>query len=133
MNKTLVNCSAPEMLAQLYKLADYFAKYWEILKIAEIRKRLPQYEEGATDEQKQEVRKEQMKANMLEMVKAMFVDHNTETVEFLGLLCFMGKEEAMKADGYDLLEVFLDCISDERVMRSFFRLVPMAQQITKML
>lgn len=91
--KHLANCDPVEFFVQTNKIRKAVAEWLSLTKILEIRKKLPAYTDGMTENEKREAMQRQIKANARAMLDAMLDEHPKETAELLGLLCFVEPED----------------------------------------
>lgn len=131
--KNLANCKPSEFLKQTNKIRKSVEKWLTITDIMNIRKRMPEnmpemnkdmsMEEGKVVlEKRQEMMAEQSRRNLNAMLDAMLDEHPDETLEILGLCCFVEPEEI---DNHTVSEYLLsinELLSDEAV-RDFFTLL----------
>lgn len=131
--KNLANCKPSEFLKQTNKIRKSVEKWLTVTDIMNIRKRMPEnmpemnkdmsMEEGKVVlEKRQEMMAEQSRRNLNAMLDAMLDEHPDETLEILGLCCFVEPEEI---DNHTVSEYLLsinELLSDEAV-RDFFTLL----------
>lgn len=131
--KNLANCKPSEFLKQTNKIRKSVEKWLTVTDIMNIRKRMPEnmpemnkdmsMEEGKIVlEKRQEMMAEQSRRNLSAMLDAMLDEHPDETLEILGLCCFVEPEEI---DNHTVSEYLLsinELLSDEAV-RDFFTLL----------
>lgn len=131
--KNLANCKPSEFLKQTNKIRKSVEKWLTVTDIMNIRKRMPEdmpemnkdmsMEEGKVVlEKRQEMMAEQSRRNLSAMLDAMLDEHPDETLEILGLCCFVEPEDI---DNHTVSEYLLsinELLSDEAV-RDFFSLL----------
>ena len=131
--KNLANCKPSEFLKQTNKIRKSVEKWLTVTDIMNIRKRMPEdmpemnkdmsMEEGKIIlEKRQEMMAEQSRRNLSAMLDAMLDEHPDETLEILGLCCFV---EPKEIDNHTVSEYLLsinELLSDEAV-RDFFSLL----------
>ena len=98
----------------------------EILKI---RQNMPTIPEGATEEDQRKLIEKQQKENLSRMLDAIMDEHPDETVELLGLLCFVPKDEI---DNYPMsyyMESLTELLNDQAVWSFFTSLAIAARRL----
>ena len=129
MAKNLANCTPKEFMVQT-RLIKHAAEKWltdtEILKI---RQNMPQIPDGMPDEDQRKLIEKQQKENLSRMLDAIMDEHPDETVELLGLLCFVPKDEI---DNYPMgyyLESLTELLNDQAVWSFFTSLAIAARRL----
>ena len=140
--KTLANCNAVDFLTQTNKIRKAVAKWLTDTDIMNIRKHLPPapaLKEGMEQDEVDKVMAEHQKAlqaqskqNMMDMLDAVLDEHPMETLEILGMVCFLEPKEIEKVRGIELLNAGMDALTDPEVLRFFTSLVNVSQTITSM-
>ena len=138
--KTLVTCKPSEFLRQTNRIKKAVEKWLKDTDIMNIRKRLPSLEVvamNATDEERREIAarnkilsEEQAKKNISAMLDAILEEHPQETLELLGLCCFI---EPADVDNYkvtDYLNAFNSIINDKAVIDFFISLASLGVKNT---
>lgn len=128
----LANCKPTEFLKQTNKIRKAVDRWLTATDIINIRKRLPQLTtvtEDMTPERKAEVivenkkrSEEQLRKNMMDMFESILEAHPDETLELLGLLCFVEPEDIDKHTVTEYIENFTELISNEAVISFFISL-----------
>ena len=140
--KTLANCNAVDFLTQTNKIRKAVAKWLTDTDIMNIRKHVPPAPdyEGKTQEEVEKLQaeykvklQEQSKKNLFDMLDAVLDEHPQETLELLGLICFVEPKDVTKMNGLKLLNMGMETISDPEVLRFFTSLVNVSQTITSVL
>lgn len=141
--KTLANCNAVDFLTQTNKIRKAVAKWLTDTDIMNIRKHLPPppaLSEGMEQDEVDKVMAEHKKAleaqskqNLMDMLDAILDEHPKETLEILGMICFLDAKEVEKIRGIELLNAGMDALSDPEVLRFFTSLVNVSQTITSVL
>lgn len=121
--KNLANCKPSEFLRQTNKIRHYVQKWMDITDIPNIRKRLPQIPEGATEEERKKLIREQSMKNMSAMFDAALEEHPEETMGVLALACFIPAEEAESHPMEDYLISLSELMESEGAIRFFTSLV----------
>lgn len=121
--KNLANCKPSEFLRQTNRIRHYVQKWMDITDIPNIRKRLPHIPEGATDDDKKKLKKEQSMKNLGAMLDAALEEHPEETMGVLALACFIPVEEADDHPVDEYLEALSELIESEGAIRFFTSLV----------
>lgn len=117
--KTLANCTPKEFLVQTNKIRKSAEKWLSLTKIMEIRKRLPEVEADASEEDKKAALEKQVRLNLSTMLDAILDEYPDETAELLGLLCFIDPKDL---DNHSMLEILAnvtEILNSEEVL-SFF-------------
>ena len=128
--KNLANCKPSEFLRQTNLIRKSVSKWLTDTDIMNIRKRMPELPEEATEEEKKEANLEQAKENLNAIFDAVLDEHPDETLEVLALLCFI---EPSKVDDYEITEYFEsfnELINNKAVLSFFLSLMRLANQIT---
>lgn len=129
--KNLANCKPTEFLRQTNAIRHYVEKWFEITKVMEIRKHLPNIPDGATDEEKKALIKEQNFKNFSDMLDKALDEHPEETLGVLAMCCFIPPEEADEQP----IDLYFDAISDlmesEAVIRFFISLAKLGLRAGK--
>lgn len=154
--KTLANCNAVDFLTQTNKIRKAVAKWLTDTDILNIRKNVPEmpkfkpleYPKDVSDDEKEKLfdeyqkerekvleghekaKREQVKKNLMEMLDKALDEFPMETLEILGMVCFVDKEDLEKTKGIDLLNGAMDAFADDEVVRFFTSLVSLEQKIT---
>lgn len=141
--KTLANCNAVDFLTQTNKIRKAVAKWLTDTDIMNIRKNVPvppELDKGMEQEEIDKAMAEynerlraQSKKNMFDMLDAILDEHPEETLELLGLICFIEPEDVADMNGIELLNLGMETISDPEVLRFFISLVRASQTITPVL
>ena len=121
--KNLANCKPSEFLRQTNRIRHYVQKWMDITEIPKIRKRLPQIPEGASDEEKKKLTREQSTKNLGAMLDSALEEHPEETMGVLALACFIPVEEADDHPVDEYLEALSELIESEGAIRFFTSLV----------
>lgn len=128
--KNLANCKPSEFLRQTNKIRKSVSKWLTDTDVINIRKRMPDIPDDATEEEKERATLEQVKVNANDMLDAILDEHPDETLELLALLCFV---EPSHVDDYrvtDYLEAFNEIINDKAVLSFFTSLMQLANNLT---
>lgn len=138
--KTLATCKPSEFLRQTNRIKKSVEKWLTDTDILNIRKRIPALEmvpKGANEDEKKAVfernkkaTEEQARKNLSAMLDAILEEHPDETLELLGLCCFVEPENI---DDYlitDYLTAFNSLISDKAVIDFFISLASLARMNT---
>ena len=125
--KTLANCTPREFLKQTAKIRHKAADWLDMTQIMEIRKEMPEIPKDATREEKQKLIQDQTKKNLSKIFDAILDEHPDETLDLLGLMCFVEPEDVDKHDVGFYLDAISELISNESVIRFFTSLVQLDQ------
>ena len=154
--KTLANCNAVDFLTQTNKIRKAVAKWLTDTDILNIRKNVPEmpklkpleYPKDVSDDEKEKLfdeyqkerekvleghekaKREQVKKNLMEMLDKALDEFPMETLEILGMVCFVDKKDLEKTKGIDLLNGAVEAFTDDEVVRFFTSLVSLEQKIT---
>lgn len=125
--KNLANCKPSEFLVQTNKIRKHAEKWLDLTKIMEIRKDVPPFVEGQSREERNAALEAQSKKNASRILDAILEEHPQETLELLGMLCFIEPEDV---DNYPInfyIQNFSEIISDEAILGFFTSLVKLGQ------
>lgn len=135
--KTLATCKPSEFLRQTNRIKKSAEKWLTDTDILNIRKRLPALEivpRDASEEERKAVfernrrtAEEQAKRNISAMLDAILEDHPDETLELLGLCCFVEPENIDDYTMSDYLTAFNSLITDRAVIDFFTSLASLAR------
>ena len=128
--KNLANCKPSEFLAQTNKIRKSVNRWLTDTDIMNIRKRLPDIGEDATDDERRTALDGQARKNFDAILDAMLEEHPDETLEVLALLCFV---EPKNVDDYpmsDYLQAMTDMMNDRAVINFFTSLISLVNQLT---
>lgn len=117
--KNLANCKPSEFLRQTVKIKKSVEKWLKLTDLANIRKRKPVFPEDATEKEKAEILKRQIRENATAMFESVFEEHPDETLEVLALMCFVEPDHVDDYPVKEYLKAFTELINDEDVL-SFF-------------
>lgn len=93
MAKNLANCTPTEFAVQTRLIKHAVEKWLTETEILKIRQNMPEIPEGATEEEKRKLLEKQQMKNLSRMFDTIMDEHPAETIELLGLLCFVPKNE----------------------------------------
>ena len=102
-------------MAQCYKGAGKAKTLFEMAGIGEIRKRLPEYKEEDTPEERKAKMKKQGRDNLWAIFDELFGKYPKETTELFGLMCFIEPAEIDNYNGMELTAKCIDMLGDENV------------------
>ena len=125
--KNLANCKPSEFLKQTNRIRKVIAKYLKDTKFAEIRKQTPDIPEDATSEEERALIVEQGKKNINAWLDIALEEYPDETLEVLGLLCFVEKEDVDNYEVADYLSSFNEIIGNQAVVNFFTSLMRLAE------
>ena len=126
--KTLANCTPKEFLVQTNKIRKSAEKWLSLTKIMEIRKRLPEVEADASEEEKKAALENQVRLNLSTMLDAILDEYPDETAELLGLLCFIDPKDL---DNHSMLEILAnvtEILNSEEVLSFFMSLAQLGNR-----
>ena len=125
--KNLANCEPIEFLKQTNKIRHAVEKWLTITDLLNIRKRLPPVKEGQTAAERKDELQKQARANVSAMLDVILEEHPQETVELLGLMCFVDPEHVNDYPMRDYIESFNELLNDTAVIGFFMSLVKLGQ------
>lgn len=121
--KTLANCTTIEFLRQANKIRKAVGNYYDECDFGEILKRKPDFPMNTTFEQKTEIARKFRREQINEILDICLETNVEKTVEIIGLMCFMTKEEAENTKANILLGLALELISSQEVVDFFSKMV----------
>lgn len=121
--KNLANCNPREFWVQTNKIRKAVANWLTLTKIQEIRKTLPEIKKDATEEERREAFSNQVKKNLNAILDSVFEEHPDETIELLGLLCFVEPEDLDNHQMKEFLGSISELISCKEVIDFFISLM----------
>lgn len=119
MAKNLANCTPKEFMVQTRLIKHAVEKWITDTEILKIRQNMPQIPDDMPDEDQRKLIEKQQKENLSRMLDAIMDEHPDETVELLGLLCFVPKDEINNYPMGYYLESLTELLNDQAVW-SFF-------------
>lgn len=129
--KTLANCKPSEFMKQTNKIKRQVEQWLTDTDIMNIRKKLPTIPEGATEEERKALLKEQSMKNLSEILDSALEEHTEETLAILALCCFVPVEKADSKSIDFYMSAISDMIESEAVARFFTLLVRLGQRTGK--
>ena len=121
--KNLANCKPSEFLTQTNKIRKSVSKWLTDTDIVNIRKRVPSFKEGATDEERKTALNKQASENLKDILDAVLEEHPEETLEVLALLCFVEPEHIDDHDMTEYIESFNELLTNKAVLNFFTSLM----------
>ena len=128
--KNLANCKPSEFLTQTNKIRKSVSKWLTDTDIVNIRRRMPAIKDGATEEERKNALNEQATKNFNAILDAVLEEHPQETLEVLGLLCFVEPEHIDDYEVAEYFEAFSEIIGNKAVMDFFMSLMSWVNQLT---
>lgn len=117
--KSLANCNFKEFAQQSNKIRKAVSEYLTETEILELRNRLPEIPEKATDTEKEEIFRKQGLKNFSDMLDTALETNIDATMRMIGLLFFTEDEEEINAlEPADVIE----CVASKRVINFFISL-----------
>ncbi len=113
--KTLANCTPVEFLRQTNKIRHAAYSLLKDSGVWEIRKRLPQMTGKETAQEKKALLDEQAKKNLDDILDALMDKSAEQTVNVLGMMCFMEPEEIQKATISEIVRPALELLNSQPV------------------
>lgn len=126
--KNLANCKPSEFLVQTNKIRKSVEKWLKLTDIPNIRKNVPEFKEGQTKEEHRVEMLEQARVNLNKIFDAILEDHPQETLELIGLLCFIEPEDVDNHPVSFYLEALSELLNDQAVLGFFTSLVNLGQR-----
>lgn len=136
--KNLANCKPSEFLRQTNKIRKAVGKWLTDTQIMEIRKRLPAYETApanataeerkAVIERNKQAESAQARENLTAILDSMLEDFPDETLEIIGLCCFIEPGEIDNHTTGELIKAVTDLINDEAVLSFFTSLMKLVNR-----
>lgn len=130
--KNLATCTPTEFITQTAKIKSSVAKWLDLTRIPKIRSKAPVYKvipKGATAEEKAEIikenaqlKKDQALKNLNEMLDQILIEHPSETLEILALVCFVEPEHVDDHTMDEYMQCVMEMIQNKSVM-GFFSLL----------
>lgn len=121
--KTLANCTPKEFLVQTNKIRKSVANWLTLTGIKDIRKSLPEMPKGLSGEEEEKAIESHVYSNFNRILDSILENHPDETVELLGLLCFVEPEDVNNHPMTYYLGSFNDIIGSPEVIGFFTSLV----------
>jgi hypothetical protein len=128
--KTLATCNPREFLAQTNKIRKAVKNWLSMTKIMEIRKNLPEVKEGATQDEKRAALYAQISKNATAILDSIMDDHPDETVELLGLMCFVEPDDLENHKMTEFLAAFTELVNCPEVIGFFTSLMQLEKMGT---
>lgn len=127
--KNLANCTPREFVRQTNRIRKSAQNWLKLTDIVNIRRRLPKI--GESENVAPEVRKamldKQAADNINAILEAVLEKHPDETVELLGLMCFIEPEELDNHKMSELLGGYAEMIGCSEVIDFFVSLAQLAR------
>ena len=137
--KTLATCSPKEFISQTIKIKRHAESWLKSTDILGIRATIPELKKlpkGATAEEIEEIRaenmakvKKQSRENLSKMFDAVFEKEPDKTIELLALCCFIEPAEANDTPMNKYMEAITSLISDAAVLNFFTSLLLLGQTL----
>ena len=124
--KNLANCKPSEFLQQTNRIRKSVSKWLTDTDVMNIRRRMPELPDTATDEEKAEAMKAQAAQNLNIMLDAILEEHPDETLELLALLCFVEPKDVDKHEVTEYLDACTELFSNKSVLNFFISLIRLA-------
>lgn len=121
--KTLANCTLYEFLRQANKIRKAVGDYYTECNFGEIIKRKPEFPVGADEATMQKIAKDFRMKQISDCLDVCLETNVEKTVEVIGLMCFMNKEEAEKMPANVFMGLALELISSQEVLDFFSKMV----------
>ena len=121
--KTLANCTPREFLVQSNKIRRHAEKWLSLTRIMDIRKNLPEYTDGMSEDERRKVLTDQMKRNLNDILDSVLEEHPDETAELLGLLCFVEPDDLDNHKMTEFFGAFAEIVGNPEVISFFISLM----------
>lgn len=121
--KNLANCKPSEFLQQTNKIRKSVGKWLTDTDVMNIRKRVPSLSDDMSDEDRKKAIDEQVNKNATAILDAILEEHPEETLELLGLLCFVEPEHIDDHEVSEYLESFNELMNNQAVFDFFTSLM----------
>lgn len=135
--KNLANCKPSEFLKQTLRIKRNLQSWISSEEIAEIKARVPKYieildtmsnaEKGEALIENRKMRNAQAMINLMDILDVLMDKHADETLELLGLCCFVEKDHIDDYPVDDYLGELADLMESENVIRFFSSLARLGQ------
>lgn len=136
--KSLAKCKPSEFCSQTIRIADSVEAWIKATDIANIRKRLPvlkkltpemtEEERNRTFTENQQISREQVLKNTMDIVRQALGEHPKETIELLALSCFVEPEDADSHTMDEYLGCVVEMLKNQAVMGFFTLLLSLDQK-----
>lgn len=120
--KNLANCTPREFLRQTNKIRKAVSNWLTLTKVLDIRKRLPQIPDDATDEQKDALIEDQIKQNINAVLDVIMDEHPDETADLMGLMCFIEPDDLDNHSMSEILGSVAEMLNCQEVLDFFISL-----------
>lgn len=130
MLKNLANCTPREFLKQTNRIRKVAEKWLTATNILNIRKTKPEFKDGITEKEREQLLQAQVRDNLSKMLDAILEDDCEETVELLALLCFVEPEDVDDHPMEEYIQAISELISNRAVLSFFISLARLAQTNT---
>lgn len=124
--KNLANCTPREFIAQTNKIRKSVANWIKATNITEIRKRVPDIAVDADAEERKKAYNEQGKKNLNAILDEALEKHPDETIELLGLMCFIEPNDLDNHSMKELFGSFSELMNCDEVINFFGSLLRLA-------
>jgi len=129
MGKNLANCTPKEFAIQTRLIKHAVEKWLTETDIMKIREKKPAIPEGATDEEIAKLMREQAGKNLSAMFDVVMDEHPDETVELLGLLCFVPPAEVDNHPMTYYMDSISELIAEQSVWNFFVSLLSAGRRL----
>ena len=129
MGKNLANCTPKEFAIQTRLIKHAVEKWLTETDIMKIREKKPAIPEGATDEEIAKLMREQAGKNLSAMFDVIMDEHPDETVELLGLLCFVPPAEVDNHPMTYYMDSISELIAEQSVWNFFVSLLSAGRRL----
>lgn len=127
--KNLANCTPKEFLVQTNKIKKSVETWLDLTKIKEIRKESPVLAIDATPEERKAAIEAQSKANFSKILDACLEENVDETVNLLGMLCFVEPKDVNKHTMTEYLGCVNELLGNQEVLSFFTSLMQLGQTV----
>lgn len=136
IKKNLANCTPTEFVTQTYRIKKAAEKWLKATDIIKIRRNVPKLDlpdAPEAEEQLEEYHKKLRDAsyeNLSKIIDVVMGEYPRETVELLGLVCFVEPKDVDKYKMTDYLTNLNEIINDEAVLSFFTSLMRLGRTNT---
>ena len=124
--KNLANCKPSEFLTQTNRIRKSVSKWLTDTDILNIRRRLPDMPDTATNEERKKALQKQASMNFHAILDAVMEEHPEETLEVMALVCFVEPEDVDNHEMIEYIGAINDIINNETVIDFFSSLMRLA-------
>lgn len=117
--KTLNNCTPREFMRQLSRIREASRSWLDLTQLQQLRRRMPPARAYKDDNERIAAVMTQWRTNIKDMLNAALMEHPDETIELLGLLCFIEPEDLDNHEMSELFAGFMDVLNNDKLLELF--------------